>query len=63
MAIAALLLEKGADANAKNKVSCGCRDVWVPSARHSSPYSGRDGVCVLCSRVAGGAATSYAYPA
>ena len=30
-------------------------------ARHSSQYSSRGGCCVLCSRVAGDAATSYAY--
>ena len=61
-ATAALLLEKGADVHAKNNVSGGCRDVWAPSARHSSPYSSRDGCCV-CIRVSVGAATSYAYPA
>ena len=60
-ATAALLLEKGADVRAKTNVSGCCTDVWAPFARHSSLYSGRDGCDVLCSRVAGGAATLYAY--
>ena len=46
-AIAALLLKKGADVHAKDKVSGCCRGVLAPSARHCSPHSFRSGCCAV----------------
>ena len=50
-AIAALLLEKGADVHAKDSVSGGCRDVWAPSARQYNPYIAAVMAAVCCAVV------------